>query len=126
MLESMDHYVKEGNEDKQENLGYLLGWFCGGILILGVIVSAINLFQHHYRKAFQAIILPFGPIAWMFLCMSGFEPLLRDPSEFVEAVMMISLFGGIIALPFLELRFLKNMAWPLPESNQEASHPRVA
>jgi hypothetical protein len=97
------------SEQRQNNLGYVLGWFCGGMLILGVIVSAVNLFQGHRRKAFQAIILPIGVLAWVLPLMWIAQGV---AATWVSATLVLLLFGGIIFVPLLGLRFLRSLAWP--------------
>jgi hypothetical protein len=107
--------VIRDSEQKQDNLGYILGWLCGGTLILGVIVSAVDLFQGHRRKAFQAIILPVIVLAWVFGIMFVIaiaELITKGRYETWVQLLMVPLFGGIIFVPLLGLRFLRDLAWP--------------
>ena len=110
-LESRESEQKPVHKSGENNLGYVLGWFCGGILILGVVVAAVNVFLGHRRKAFQAVILPSAVIAWLFLIMDGLRPMLPD-TEGGNATWVLLLIGGIIFIPLLGLRLLRSFPWP--------------
>lgn len=109
-------------EKNRDNLGYVLGWFCGGMLVLGAIVSLIHFVLGNRRKGFQAIVLPLVVVAWLFIIMDGVRPAMPD-TENGAAVWVLLLFGGIIFLPIIVLALLRKLAWPpaKPISKQQAT-----
>jgi len=107
--------VTQESEQRENNLGYVLGWCCGGLPIVGVIVSAVNFFQGDRRKAFQAIVLPAAVLAWV----SGVVVLAAvtgaDSAGWAwQSAMYLLLFGGTAVIPIFGLRFLRDLAWPAP------------
>jgi len=93
-------------EQQENDLGYVLGWLCGGIAILGLLVAIVNLSKGRRRKAFQAVVLPAIVIAWLFFCM--------DVLGGAEAndVAIVLLLVGIVFLPVLGLWALRRSDWP--------------
>ena len=87
----------------EEDIGYLLGWFCGGILVFALIISLVNLISGNRRKAFQAFVVPFPVIAWVLILLSSIEE---------ETIGMLLIIGGIIFLPILTIWVLRNLPWP--------------
>jgi hypothetical protein len=102
-------------EKNRDNLGYVLGWFCGGILVLGAIVSLTHLALCNYRKGFQAILLPLVVVAWLFIIMDGVRPAMPE-TEGGAAVWVLLLLGGIVLLPIIVLALLRRLAWPPAKS----------
>ncbi|MFI5175651.1 MAG: hypothetical protein ACHQKY_12380 [Terriglobia bacterium] len=101
-------------QKKGENLGYVLGWFCGGMLVFGVIVAAFTFRQGSRRKAVQAVLLPImvlaGIAAW-FLLLSGISQLFSMGREWDDVVILL-LLAGLFFLPIVGLRFLRSLQWP--------------
>jgi arginine exporter protein ArgO len=101
-------------QKKGENLGYVLGWFCGGMLVFGVIVAAFTFRQGSRRKAIQAVLLPImvlaGIAAW-FLLLSGISQLFSMGREWDDVVILL-LLAGLFFLPIVGLRFLRSLQWP--------------
>jgi len=93
-------------------MGYVLGWFCGGILALGVVVAAVNLAQGSPRKAFQAVALPVATIVWFFLILG--IGVWADPKKnsMGETIFLAAMFGGILLLPILGVYVLRKLSWP--------------
>ncbi len=96
---------------RRDDLGYVVGWFCGGILIVGWIVAIVCLAMGSVRRAFQAFVLPLGVVAWLFLMMEGVWPRVPD-TETGAMVSVLLLFGGILLIPIVGLLILRSLSWP--------------
>jgi len=96
---------------RRDDLGYVLGWFCGGILVVGWIVALVSIAMGAPRRALQAFVLPLGVVAWLFLMMEGVWPRIPD-TETGAMVSVLLLFGGILLIPILGLWLLRSLPWP--------------
>jgi len=109
------------SEQSEHDLGSVLGWFCGGLLIVGVIVAAVHFYQGDRRKAFQAIVLPIAVLVWIFVVLllvviTG--PATRHAGfafqEWAGLLTILLICGGIVVIPIFGLRFLRDLDWPAP------------
>ena len=103
----------------RDEIGYILGWVCGGILIVGVALAIGFLVTKQYRKAFQAFVLPWGTIAWLFIIMDGVRPRMPD-TETGATVWVLLLLGGILFIPILLTFIVQSLAW-LPRATSSSS-----
>ena len=91
-------------ESDFDDIGYVLGWFCGGALLLGAIVAVVYLNQGSPRKAFQAIVLPVVVVIWFF----GVLGLAVGAGE--DSILVLWL--GLPFLPILGVYVLRKIRWP--------------
>ena len=99
------------SKPRRDEIGYILGWVCGGILVVGVALALGFLITKQYRKAFQAFVLPFGSIAWLFLMMEAVWPKMPD-TEGGAAASVLLLLGGILIIPIGLTYVLQSIPWP--------------
>jgi hypothetical protein len=103
----------------RDDIGYVLGWFCAGILALGVVMAVVYLVQRSYRKAFQAVALPVAVLSWITLMMEG----LVEPSAYTDArgivhhgigrdIGVIGVLVGVSLLPILLVYLVRKLPWP--------------
>jgi hypothetical protein len=99
---------------KSDNLDYVLGWFCGSMLIVGMIVAAIFFRQGRRRKSVQALVLPLFVLvatAIWFALMYGITEMfsLDQKSDFFMVPLFFIVF---FSFPIIGLRFLRSLQWP--------------
>jgi hypothetical protein len=108
----------DGGRELQEDqdLGYVLGWFCGGFLIVGVIVGAIAVNKGRKRRAFQAFVQPVATIAAFFVLLllwAGLETLTGPwRTKSAQETATVTLLLGTVASPLLIQYLLQKMKWP--------------
>lgn len=112
MLETPSLFASQEPAHRGDDIGYVLGWFCGGILALGVVVAVVYLVQGSPRKAFQAVALPVTYLAWFFLILG--IGLWADPQKdsIGEAIALGVLIAGLLFLPILGVYVLRKLPWP--------------
>ena len=93
----------------RDDIGYVLGWFCGGILVLGVVMAVVFLVQGSYRKAFQAVALPVTVVLWITLMMEG---LVVRSHGIREDIGVIGVLLGVSLLPILLVYLVRKVTWP--------------
>lgn len=88
-----------------DNLGYVIGVFCGVIPIVGIGVMVYHLSKGNRRKALQAIVLPVVLAAYLgSLLLIG-----RNWSRELDWLAQMLWFGGAIGVPLLTLWLLRRV-----------------
>jgi hypothetical protein len=105
-------------QPESEDLSYLLGWFCAGFPIVGIVVFAKNLGQNR-RKASQAILQPVVLITILALLLWTGQGWSRDFDWLAETLFWSLISGG----PLLSLFVLRRLHWP---PSPHASSGRVS
>jgi hypothetical protein len=94
----------------RDDIGYVLGWFCGGILALGVVMGVVFLIQGSMRKAFQAVALPVAVLLWITLMMEGL--VVHSSHGIGEDIGIIGVLVGVSLLPILLVYLVRKLPWP--------------
>jgi hypothetical protein len=107
MMETPSLFGSQEPAHGGDDIGYVLGWFCGGIGILALVMAVVFLVQGSPRKAFQAMALTVAEIAWM-LAMIG----LGSASRAAEEIAGAGILAGLAFLPILGVYVLRKLSWP--------------
>jgi hypothetical protein len=104
-------------DEVDQDLGYLLGWFCAILLVVGIIVGGISLAGGAKRRAFQAIVLPVVQLICAIpICMSVDKVTPQDAT-----VLLSLLVAEILLVPVITLRLLRGLPWPVARL-----HPKIS
>jgi hypothetical protein len=110
-MSTINSIESESTKAIDPDLGYLLGWFCGGMLVFGVLVGIISILRSQTRRAFQALALPLAVLAWIFFIMEFLEPRMANVNA-GDAIWVLLLIGGILVIPVAGLWILRHVPWP--------------
>lgn len=110
MLETPSLLASQKPADR-DDVGYVLGWFCGGILVLGVVVAVVYLIQGSRRKAFHAAVLPVVELLCLVLTIALASSLERINTKLSDVASFL-FFAELIFLPILGVYLLRKIPWP--------------
>lgn len=94
----------------RDDIGYVLGWFCAGILALGVVMGIVFAVQGSWRKAFQAVALPVAVLLWITLMMEGL--VVHSSHGIGQDIGVIGVLVGVSLLPILLVYVVRKLPWP--------------
>ena len=102
---------------EKDDLGYVLGWFCGGFVIFGFFVAIFYNKSGRPRIAFQAVAQGLGYIVYVgllvfLMLVAGKLTQLWEVGNTGAEVIFDIFIVGVLAGPILTLRLLRALTWP--------------
>ena len=96
---------------RYEDISILLGWFCGYVPLVSIIVAIIFLFHRSYRKSFQAFGVHLCTLAIFFIWFKLMNSI-KGNSEILGFLTVAIFLVGCFFIPIIAVDFLKNLKWP--------------
>ena len=96
----------------REDLGNVIGCFCGVIPVIAMIASVVYLIGGHPRKAFQSIAVSVASICVFLVLTFGLNFLYYTKGSPLSVVFIIIYLIGWVFFPLLTLSFLRTLYYP--------------